>query len=91
MGKNKHEKIRNIINRWLWDNVSTTSGYLFAVGFEVKLTTIYIYTDKPGFLIGLAGSVVNDLKSKLSEAGIHKKIQFVELGTNTSVREIRRF
>lgn len=87
MGYNKHDKIRQIIDQWLSDNI-TDSKYS-QVSFIVmeEEDKIVILSQYPGVLIGKAGECVNKLKDLFTENNINYDIDFVELSTYKS-REI---
>lgn len=81
----RHDDIREVLRRWLYD-CTLRQGWI-SFGFEVVGRNIYIYTDKPGILIGRGGERVNDLTNRLKPYKI-KQVRFVEIGTTLNLREV---
>ena len=76
----KHDDIKNIINTWLREILSPYHKKRLACSFEVYGRNIYIYTNKPGILIGYKGSGVYTLQDRLKQNGVCKNVSFVEIG-----------
>lgn len=89
--KKAHIKIHNIINAWFYDLFTygtERARYDISCSFEVYGRNIYIYSNKPGILIGCHGKNVYRLEDLLKEQGIHKRVNFIETPSGY-VREIR--
>lgn len=91
--KKKRDKIRDIISQWFYLKVIPygTSEYYSSTtvcAFEVYGRNIYIYSNRPGILIGVGGNTYEELKSALKAAGIKKKVWFVDLGASGYVRTL---
>lgn len=89
IGITRHPNIERLINIWFRDNFLNYSGYRYIkISFEVYGRNIYIYTNKPGILIGLRGETINKLSEILKENKIRKKINIIELGNYPIAHEI---
>jgi len=87
--RKKHNEINRIMNEWMFDNFyGCNIGYI-TVAFEVCGRNLYIYTNRPGILMGYHGRCVEELKNKLKSAGIRKNIRFIDLGDSRFIHEIR--
>ena len=84
-----HSKIHRIIQEWFWDIFPPDGDCHPVVSFEVYGRNIYIYSDKPGLLIGYHGRLIDNLNEKLVQNGVHKKVHLIELGDGMHVREIK--
>lgn len=85
----RHDVIRDIINGWLFSLLIGTEQSV-ATGFEVyNEETVFIYTNRPGILIGYHGNDLKKLKELLKPEGINN-IEFIEIGTDAYTREIIR-
>ena len=92
MNAKHHDAIRNIIIKWIdknFNNIKYDKFYRnFEFSFEVYGRHIYIYSNRPGILIGKAGCYMYELEEMLKEEGIYKKVDFVETGSLRYPREI---
>ena len=87
----RHDDIKRIIRNWSYKFTNYEAGTYSrhtSISFEVCGRNIYIYTDKPGVLIGLHGQEIDRLREMLKKENINKKINFVELGFGSMIREI---
>lgn len=76
----KIDKICCAISRWTLKNVN--NGRLFGYIKDVFVIDdiIYIYTDRPGLLIGKAGKTVYELEEEINcNSKIKYKIHFIEM------------
>ena len=92
--KKPKDIVHTIVANWFYctvfpygsdEHYSTTT----VCAVEVRGRNIYIYSNRPGFLIGKAGSTYDVLKKMLKSAGVHKKVRFVDLGPSGYVKSIR--
>ena len=85
--RKSHDKIRNIIQKWkreYFDNLKDIQ-----ISFEVYgIRNIYLYTNRPGIIIGKYGRNIDELKNMLKTEGINKKVHVIELGGDYQVQEI---
>lgn len=91
MEKKRHENIRKIIDDWLTDVVfERPSSYPITTicDFEVCGRNVYVYTNRPGILIGRRGEYVNKLQDTLTKNGVNKKVHILDLGLGGYVREV---
>lgn len=87
--KKYHPEIKTILDKWMFENFYDKNWYIITA-FEVCGCNLYIYTNKPGILIGYHGKCVDELKNKLKSAGIRKNIHFIDLGDSSlHTHEIR--
>lgn len=82
----RHNGIREVLRRWLYDhNIVEQCSISFS--FEVVGRNVYIYTNRPGILIGYGGECVYDLTNRLKPYNV-KHVRFVETGTVVNLREV---
>ena len=88
--KKRHPNIEAVVNKWLHEYFHDEQHKLrMATGFEVCGRNIYLYSDKPGILIGYHGDTISKLENMLRSVGIKKRVLVVELGDNSHTHEIR--
>lgn len=79
-----HDEIRRIIQEWrteYFDKFEKDFSTDIQISFEVYgLRNIYLYTNRPGIIIGKYGSCIDELRKMLKDKGINKKIHVIELG-----------
>lgn len=81
-----HDKIKYIIQKW---KIAEDFSRDIQISFEVYgIRNIYLYTNRPGIIIGKYGRCINELINMLKTEGINKKIQVIEVG-GYSVQEIK--
>lgn len=82
-----HDAIRNIIQKWKGEYLNNSRD--IQISFEVYgIRNIYLYTNRPGIVIGKYGRCINELINMLKTEGINKKIHVIEVG-GYCVQEIR--
>ena len=85
----RSKKLNRLITDWYYDTfgISKTNAIL---NYEVlPFNRLLIYTNRPGYLIGLHGNNINKFKEALKENGFNLHIEFVEI-TNF-INEIKKF
>lgn len=85
--RKEHATIRRIIDNWSYELRRHSNSNVF-VAFEVCGKNIYLYSNRPGYLIGKAGVVIEKLREDLEQNGIKKKINFIEI-SDYYITEIR--
>lgn len=82
-----HDEIRNIIQKWKREYLNNSRD--IQISFEVYgIRNIYLYTNRPGIVIGKYGRCINELINMLKTEGINKKVHVIEVG-GYGVQEIR--
>ena len=85
----KLKKLNRLITDWYYDTfgINKTDAIL---NYELlPFNRLLIYTNRPGYLIGLHGNNINKFKEALKDNGFNLHIEFVEI-TNF-INEIKRF
>ena len=81
-----HDKIKYIIQKW---KIAEDFSRDTQISFEVYgIRNIYLYTNRPGIIIGKYGRCIDELEKMLKAGGINKKIHVIEVG-GPYVQEIR--